>query len=178
MIAEEAPPAAFGVALSWPPRVPPSGARIGAPLAEAVESASSRTERPMSRLEGAASCPRTNSAEAGRAPALAAGFTAAKVPVKVGATSGFEIGLISLPFTWTRIGLVGRTGSPFPSELGGTAVRQPAAVSVHGEAPFAPTGVQPIQPGPEYQFTSAGLQAPSDPGTQNQPKPGLKFQKP
>jgi len=72
-------------------------------------------------------------------------------------------------------------GWPVRNTPGGTAVRQPAVARVHGAAPptpAAPTGAQPIHPGPEYQLTRAGFHVANEFGIQNHPIAGLKFQNP
>jgi hypothetical protein len=63
-----------------------------------------------------------------------------------------------------------------PKLPGATAVMQPADWQTG--APPGPLGVQPTHPGPEYQLTKAGLHIPKDPGIQNQPMVGSKFQQP
>jgi len=70
--------------------------------------------------------------------------------------------------TW--FALFGPIIVPLWIALPGTVVTTPA--------PVTPRGAQPTHPGPEYQLTNAGDQAPLLPGIQNQPKPGEKFQRP
>ena len=134
------------------------------------------TSCPITTLEGAASRPRVNPEAGG---AIRVGGCPEEIVTRPGATSGRAIAVIaSVGAGCSTCGFPGRIGSPFLNALGGTAVRQPAAPTVHEARPPRPIGAQPIHPGPEYQPTKAGLQALNDPGIQNHPMPGLKFQFP
>jgi hypothetical protein len=130
----------------------------------------------MTTLEGAAAPPRENPEAGG---AIREGDCPEEIVTRPGAKSGRAIGLNdSVGAGCSTCGFPGRIGSPFLSAPGGKAVRQPAPPTVHEARPPRPIGAQPIHPGPEYQLTKAGLQALNDPGIQNHPIAGLKFQNP
>lgn len=201
------PPAALRAG-KCTPMVAPSWTRTASSLPPTLpwrecspKNTSGLTSFPMMMLEGAPSRPRVNAETDKGVVGLCAPLPGASSPLRsagrattpaddlcasvlgrAGTNPGRAIAVMpAVEVGCNTFGSPGRIGSRARNTLGGTAVRQPAVASVQGApppTPAAPIGVQPIHPGPEYQSTRAGLHAPNDPGIQNHPISGSKFQNP